>query len=94
MLRKVTGASRAALLPYYSDLVPSVCAIAQQTAGPTRLAAEQTLACVLQLDTGLGTCQEWLGSNTAGGLAVSMLTETTLRRLSRLQLADDDDEHS
>lgn len=91
VLRKIGGASPAALEPHYSDLVPSVCAITQQTAGPTRLAAERTLARVLQLDAGLGAAQEWLASGTAGALAVGMLTETTLRRLSRLQAADDDE---
>ena len=90
VLRQIAAADSTVLMYHYSTLVPSVCAIAQQTTGPTKLAAEKTLARVLQLDTGLHAAQEWLASGKAGSLAIGMLTDTTLRRLSRLQITDDD----
>ena len=90
VLRKIASVDAAALRPAYDALVPLVCGLVQGTSGPTRIAAEATLARVLRLDDGLATAQEWLASGTAGGTAVSVLTEPTLRRLSRLTVADED----
>ena len=90
VLRKIASIDAAALRPAYDALVPLVCGLVQGTSGPTRIAAEATLARVLRLDDGLATAQEWLASGTAGGTAVSVLTEPTLRRLSRLTVADED----
>ncbi|KAK9804294.1 hypothetical protein WJX72_005256 [[Myrmecia] bisecta] len=92
VLRLVAGADATALEPYYSSLVPSICSLLQETAGPTRLAAERTLACVLQIDRGLDAVQRFLASGTAGSLARSTLADTYVRRLSRLGPGDEDDQ--
>ena len=90
MLRKIASVDAAALRPSYDVLVPLMCGLMQATTGPTRLAAEATLAQVLRLHDGLAAAQEWLALGMAGGTAISVLTEPTLRRLSRLAVADED----
>lgn len=63
----------------------------QDSAGPTKLAAERTLARVLQLDSSPEPCAVFLASGTAGALARTMLTEAYQRRLSRLPPAEEED---
>jgi hypothetical protein len=57
VLRKIAAASAAALKPSRDALVPLVCGLVQSTAGPTRMAAEATLARVLRLEDGLDSAQ-------------------------------------
>ena len=63
----------------------------QDTAGPTKLAAERTLGRVLQLDVSAEPCAAFLASGTAGALARTMLNDAYTRRLSRLPPAEDED---
>ena len=62
VLRRVAVASPAALQPHWKDLVPSVCAIVQGSAGPTKVAAERTLARVMSLDKGIEPALAWVPS--------------------------------
>ena len=90
VLRRIASIDASALRPSYDALVPLLCGLMQATTGPTRMAAEATLARVLRLHDGPAIAQEWLASGKAGGTATSVLTEPTLRRLSRLSIADED----
>ena len=84
VLRTLSTANATALVPYYPDIVPSILTMIQDTSGSTKLAAERTLARVLQLDHGPEATQAYLGSGKAGSLAKGMLTEAYSRRLGRL----------
>ncbi|KAL4418976.1 hypothetical protein ABPG77_004449, partial [Micractinium sp. CCAP 211/92] len=81
VLRRVAAASPAALPPHWKDVVPSICAIG--SAGPTKVAAERTLARVLALDRGL---EPALAFVPAGGPL-----EAFLRRLSKMPTEEEDD---
>lgn len=48
-LRRLTVLNSHALDPHLAALVPSVCALLQSTSGPTKLAAERTLARLLRV---------------------------------------------
>jgi hypothetical protein len=49
VLRKLAVTKVEALEGSYSMLVPALCAVLQQTQGPTKLAAERTLSRLLQV---------------------------------------------
>ena len=51
MLRTLALTREDALTPFLSELVPSVVGLVQQTLGPTKLAAERTLARILHVHT-------------------------------------------
>ncbi len=57
VLRRLARAAPADLAPAWRELVPSVCSVVQGSAGPTKLAAERTLARVLGLEAGLEKAQ-------------------------------------
>jgi hypothetical protein len=89
VLRRVAAAGAPALAPHYGDLVPSVLAVIHATSGTTKLAAERTLARVLQLDATPEPAAAYLAGGKAGALAKNALTEAYLRRLARLPLEED-----
>lgn len=80
----------AALEPHWSALLPSLCSLAQDTAGPTKLATERTLARILELDDSSDKAQQFLTSGQAGSLVKGYLTDSKLRTLSKLPLDSDD----
>lgn len=49
MLRTLALTEEDALTPHLGDLVPVIVSLVQQTLGPTKLAAERTLARVLDV---------------------------------------------
>ena len=63
----------------------------QDSSGSNKLAAERTLARVLQLDQGMEAAQAYLNSGKPGALAKQMLSETYCRRLARLPATEEDD---
>ncbi|PRW50843.1 Translational activator GCN1 isoform A [Chlorella sorokiniana] len=89
VLRRVAVACPAALPPHWKELVPSICAIVQSTAGPTKVAAERTLARVLALDKGIEPAVAFVPSG--GPLARTILQEAFLRRLSKMPVEEEDD---
>ena len=91
VLRRIAAAKASALAPHYSDLVPSVLSMIQDSSGSNKLAAERTLARVLQLDQGMEAAQAYLNSGKPGALAKQMLSETYCRRLARLPATEEDD---
>eukprot|EP00884_Botryococcus_braunii_P017377 jgi/Botrbrau1/4322/Bobra.0232s0014.1 len=90
VLRKLAVTNVGALEEGYSMLVPALCAVLQQTQGPTKLAAERTLSRLLQADAGTDRAMTFLASGAAGPVAKTYLTDSYLRRLGRLPLDDDD----
>lgn len=90
VLRRIATQSADALTPHLVELLPLVAAAAGSGAGPTRVAAERTLSSTLQLPSGVDYAHEWLATSRPGATVRHYLTEPTLRRLSRLQLQDDD----
>lgn len=91
VLRHIVAAEPAALQPHYPDIVPSVLSMIQDSSGSTKLAAERTLAKVLQLDVSTDAAQAYLSSGKAGSLAKGQLTEAYMRRLARLPVPEEDD---
>lgn len=49
VLRLLVGLKKDMFDPHLTDLVPSVCALLQGSSGPTKLAAERTLARLLRV---------------------------------------------
>ena len=49
VLRLLVGVRKELFDPHLTDLVPSVCALLQSSSGPTKLAAERTLARLLRV---------------------------------------------
>ena len=49
MLRLLSSAEPELLAPHLTDLLPSLCALLQNTSGPSKLAAERTLARLLKV---------------------------------------------
>lgn len=89
-LRRIAATSPDALTPYLGELLPLVAATAASGAGPTRVAAEHTMAAALQLSSSMDFAHDWLATARPGATVRQYLTEATLRRLSRLQLQIDD----
>ncbi len=80
-----------ALEPHWPALLPSLCSLAQDTAGPTKLATDRTLARILQLDEdSTDKAQLFLSSGKAGSLVKGYLSDTKLRALAKLPLDSDD----
>ena len=61
----------------------------QGTAGPTKLAAERTLARLFGLERSLEPALAWVPSG--GPLARTILQEVYLRRLSKMPVEEEDD---
>lgn len=70
---------------------PPPCVLAQGSAGPTKVAAERTLARVMSLDKagGVEAAQGWVPQG--GPLARTIMQEPFLRRLSKMPVEEDDD---
>ncbi|KAL4444093.1 hypothetical protein ABPG75_011830 [Micractinium tetrahymenae] len=89
VLRRVAAASPAALPPHWKEVVPSICATVQGSAGPTKVAAERTLARVLALERGLEPAMAFVP--TGGPLVRTIMQEAFLRRLSKMPTEEEDD---
>ncbi|KAI3427088.1 hypothetical protein D9Q98_007027 [Chlorella vulgaris] len=89
VLRRVAVAAPQALTPHWKDIIPSICAVVQGTAGPTKLAAERTLARLFGLERSLEPALAWVPSG--GPLARTILQEVYLRRLSKMPVEEEDD---
>ncbi|MEW5303880.1 MAG: hypothetical protein WDW36_006533 [Sanguina aurantia] len=76
------------LEPHYPALLPSLCALVADTTGPTKAAAERTLARVFGLETSSDAALRFLGGSP-GAVARSVLTEIFLRRLAKLTDEDE-----
>ena len=83
-------ATSEALEPHWAALLPSLCSLAQDTAGPTKLATERTLARILELDDSTDKAQHFLTSGQAGSLVKGDLTDAKLRALSKLPVDSED----
>ena len=79
-----------ALTPHLGDIVTVLAALLAAASGPTKLAAERTLARVLRCDAGRDRADAFLASGRAGPMARTYLTDTFLKRLMRLPLDDAD----
>lgn len=90
VIRRVCVSKSAALDPHWPALLPSLCSLAQDTAGPTKLATERTLARILMLDDSTDKAQLFLSSGQAGSLVKSYLSDAKLRALSKLPMDSDD----
>ena len=90
MIRRVCASNSLALDPHWSALLPSLCSLAQDTAGPTKLATERTLARLLDLEDSTDKARHYLSSGQAGSLVRSYLNDAKLRALSKLPLDNDD----
>ena len=75
-----------ALTPHLGDIVTVLVALLAAASGPTKLAAERTLARVLRCDAGSDRADSFLASGRAGPMARTYLTDTYVRRLGRLPL--------
>jgi hypothetical protein len=88
-LRRLATGDRALLEPHWGALVPLMAAVVgSSSGGPLRAAADQSLRRVLHLDVGLEAAQAFVASGGAGG-AKSVLTDSYLRRLNKLQEDED-----
>ena len=79
------------LAPHYGDVVTALCGLLAASSGPTKLAAERTLARVLRADAGPDAAAAFLASSGAGALAKTHLTEANVRRFGRLPLDEADE---
>ena len=85
VLRAIAMAEPDALVPHFSDIVPTLIASTKSATGATKLAAERTLANVLRLNVGEERyVREYLEGGKAGGVATTTLTESYQRRLTRI----------
>lgn len=90
VIRRVCVSKSAALEPHWPALLPSLCSLAQDTAGPTKLATDRTLARMLMLDDSTDKAQSFLSSGQAGSLVKSYLSDAKLRALSKIPMDSDD----
>lgn len=82
---------RNALDPHWPALVPSLCSIANSTAGPTKVASDRTLTSMLSLDQSTDKVHTFLASSQAVSFVRTFLTDSKLRVLSKISLEGDDD---
>lgn len=71
------------------SIPPLHLSILQSSAGPTKVAAERTLARVMQLDKGIEAAAAWAPSG--GPLTRTILADALLRRLSKMPAEEEDD---
>lgn len=91
ILRRIATASPDALIPYFVALIPTVISTIRQTTGATKLAAERSLAKLLQVESGDDIVSAYLATPDVGAVAKSTLTEPYIRRLLRISDTDIDD---
>ena len=90
VIRRICVSKPAALEPHWPALLPSLCSLAQDTAGPTKLATERTLARILQLEDSTHKAEHFVNTPQAGSLVRGYLTDAKLRSLSKLSPDGDD----
>ncbi len=90
VIRRICLAKSSALEPHWAALLPSLCSLAQDTAGPTKLATERTLARILQLEDSTHKAEHFVNTPLAGSLVRGYLTDMKLRSLSKLTPDGDD----
>lgn len=90
VIRRVCVSKPSALEPHWPALLPSLCSLAQDTAGPTKLATERTLARILELDDSTHKAEHFVNTPQAGSLVRGYLTDMKLRSLSKLSPDGDD----
>ena len=90
VIRRICAAKSSALEPHWAALLPSLCSLAQDTAGPTKLATERTLARILQLEDSTHNAENFVNTPLAGSLVRGYLTDMKLRSLSKLTPDGDD----
>lgn len=90
VIRRICVSKSAALDPHWPALLPSLCSLAHDTAGPTKLATERTLARILTLEDSTDKAQLFLSSGQAGSLVKSYLSDAKLRALSKIPMDSDD----
>jgi len=87
VIRKITTTAppRGAqcLEPHFADLVPSICGVIQDSAGPAKLSAERTIARVLRLVDDSDVATAFFASKGAGAMVKAMMTEAYVRRLTK-----------
>ncbi|GAX75317.1 hypothetical protein CEUSTIGMA_g2762.t1 [Chlamydomonas eustigma] len=87
-VKKIADVHVTQLEPYLSLLMPLMCALLNNTSGPTKQACERTICHVLQLQEGLEVAQRYLESGPGPSVRTT-LTEATLRRLQKIRDEDD-----
>ena len=90
VIRRTCTSKPSALEPHWSALLPSLCSLAQDTAGPTKLATEKTLSRFLELHDSTHKAEHFLNTPQAGSLVRGYLNDTKLRALAKLPLDSDD----
>lgn len=60
--RLANAVEPAALAPHYASMLPSMCALLNGTAGPTRAACERTVQRLLGLHLSLDTAQAFMAA--------------------------------
>ncbi len=90
VIRRICSAKSSALEPHWAALLPALCSLAQDTAGPTKLATERTLARILQLEDSTHKAEHFVNTPLAGSLVRGYLTDMKLRSLSKLTPDGDD----
>lgn len=91
ILRCISKASPDALIPFFVSLIPTVISTTKEATGATKLAAERTLAKLLQVESGNEIVLAYLSKPDVGAVAKSTLTEPYIRRLLRICDTDIDD---
>jgi len=91
ILRSIASASPNALVPHFVSLIPTIISTTKEATGATKLAAERTLAKVLQVESGDEIVSCYLARPDIGAVAKSTLTEPYVRRLLRITDTDIDD---
>ncbi len=88
--RRICAAKSSALEPHWAALLPLLCSLARDTAGPTKLAAERTLARILQLKDSTYKAEHFVNTPLAGSFVRGYLFDMKLRSLSKLTQNGDD----
>ena len=91
ILRAIATRLPDALVPYFVSLIPTVISTTKEATGATKLAAERTLAKILQVESGDEIVSSYLARPDIGAVAKATLTEPYIRRLLRITDTDIDD---
>lgn len=91
ILRRIASESPTALIPFFVSMVPTVIGTTKEATGATKLAAERTLAKILQIESGEEVTSKYLAQPGIGPVAKASLTESYLRRLLRISDYEGDD---
>jgi hypothetical protein len=91
ILRRIASESALALTPFFISVIPTVIGTTKDATGATKLAAERTLAKILQIESGDELTSQYLAQPGIGAVAKASLTESYLRRLLRISDYEGDD---